>query len=399
MSTPGTPTPLSPHTVSADVQEISQTQGSLLFCGNLNASLAKQLSQGGYLVHQASNAQEALSYLRAVGLGTRPKPDYLIVAYSSAVYQQWESVLEARIVDPLMRNIPLLLLGTGPGGSRREISSSRQAIEVFDETYSASALLKRLKFLREEDQYLGVQAPDEEASEKYYQIPRVKRIFDIVVSSGLLLVASPIMLLVILLIRLESKGPILYISKRVGTGYKVFNFLKFRSMRVNADKELDSIKHLNQYGNDTEAMIADEEEPSVDWNSLLQDDMNESEWMVADDETMTEAKLQAKRDQELKSSFVKVQNDPRITRVGKFIRNTSLDELPQLINVLRGDMSIVGNRPLPLYEAEKLTSDAWTLRFLAPAGITGWWQVKERGKSDVSEREFRVLPTVYQRFM
>lgn len=203
------------------------------------------------------------------------------------------------------------------------------------------------------------------------------------------------MLLVILLIRLESKGPILYISKRVGTGYKVFNFLKFRSMRVNADRELDSIKHLNQYGNDAEAMIADEEEPSVDWNSLLQDDMNESEWMVADDETMTEAKLQAKRDQELKSSFVKVQNDPRITKVGKFIRNTSLDELPQLINVLRGDMSIVGNRPLPLYEAEKLTSDAWTLRFLAPAGITGWWQVKERGKSDVSEENRKGLDVEY----
>ena len=73
-------------------------------------------------------------------------------------------------------------------------------------------------------------------------------------------------------------------------------------------------------------------------------------------------------------------NDPRVTRVGKFIRNTSIDELPQLINVLKGDMSIVGNRPLPVYEAERLTSDQISKRFLAPAGLTGLWQVELRGK-------------------
>ncbi|MGL1330305.1 sugar transferase, partial [Vibrio parahaemolyticus] len=71
------------------------------------------------------------------------------------------------------------------------------------------------------------------------------------------------------------------------------------------------------------------------------------------------------------AAFFKLKDDPRITKVGKFIRNTSIDELPQLWNVIIGDMSIVGNRPLPLYEAEKLTTDKYAMRFMAPAGITG----------------------------
>ncbi len=95
------------------------------------------------------------------------------------------------------------------------------------------------------------------------------------------------------------------------------------------------------------------------------------------------------------SAFFKIKNDPRITKIGNFIRNTSVDELPQLWNVFTGDMSIVGNRPLPLYEAEKLTTDKYAMRFHAPAGITGLWQVEKRGKGDMSEEERLMLDNVY----
>ncbi|WP_375579337.1 sugar transferase [Marivirga tractuosa] len=180
-----------------------------------------------------------------------------------------------------------------------------------------------------------------------YKIGTTKRLFDIIVSGSLLVLISPIMFLIALIIKLESRGPVFYVSKRAGVGYKIFNFLKFRSMADGADKELSKLSHLNQYGGNSD----------VDNASSVN------------------------------SVFFKIKDDPRITRFGKFLRDTSLDELPQLINVLKGDMSIVGNRPLPLYEAQQLTKDHCALRFMAAAGITGLWQVTKRGKAEMSEEE------------
>lgn len=215
-----------------------------------------------------------------------------------------------------------------------------------------------------------------------YTIPRGKRLFDIAISSMLLLMLSPLFAAVAFCIKLSSKGPVFYSSPRVGTGYKIFPFYKFRSMRVNADKMLVDMKHLNHYSK----------------NQQLQEDISFEEkgpLLVGDDTYIPENAYTKKKLAEDKQAFVKIQNDPRITKIGHFIRKTSIDELPQLVNVLLGHMSIVGNRPLPLYEAEKLTSDDWTLRFMAPAGITGLWQVTERGKASTSEDSRKLLDVVY----
>jgi hypothetical protein len=111
--------------------------------------------------------------------------------------------------------------------------------------------------------------------------------------------------------------------------------------------------------------------------------------LVCDDYVMAESDFNKQKEDENNNAFVKIEDDPRVTKVGKFIRKFSIDELPQLFNILKGDMSIVGNRPLPLYEAEKLTADSSIDRFMAPAGLTGLWQVEERGRGGAMSAEER----------
>lgn len=226
---------------------------------------------------------------------------------------------------------------------------------------------------------------DLEKRKRFYFIQ--KRIFDIVVSSILLILLSPLFLIVALLIRLENPGPIFYKSKRVGRNYKVFDFYKFRSMRTDADKLLAQMKHLNQYAGD--------ENDAKSQNSPLRVEAINGMVLIGNEGWVSENKWLDERNTENARSFVKFQNDPRITRIGHFIRNTSIDELPQLLNVLKGDMSLVGNRPLPPYEAEKLTNDEAITRFFAPAGITGLWQVTERGKKDTTAESRINLDNVY----
>lgn len=229
-----------------------------------------------------------------------------------------------------------------------------------------------------------------------YDLPLVKRLFDITVAGLVLLALSPLLLTVIIAIRLESKGKVFYKSKRVGQ--KVFDFYKLRSMRTNADQLLSKLaKEKNQYQTDNTTK-------DIDYNSKcpiceqLPEGVTCSPLLFIDDSEICDFWYheQKRTSSKAKPAFVKIVDDPRITKVGKFIRNTSIDELPQLINVLKGDMSIVGNRPLPVYEAELLTEDTLSKRFLAPAGITGLWQVEQRGrKGQMSEEERIKLDNEY----
>lgn len=168
----------------------------------------------------------------------------------------------------------------------------------------------------------------------------VKRILDLLISALLLFFGWPIVLLIAIAIKLDSKGPVLFAQQRVGQHGEHFTIYKFRTMRQGAEDELASLL-----------------------------DQNEAE-----------------------GPLFKMRNDPRITRMGQILRQTSLDELPQLINVIKGDMSLVGPRPPLQIEVEQYQS--WHKRRLrVPPGLTGLWQVS--GRSELTFDEMVLLDLYY----
>jgi lipopolysaccharide/colanic/teichoic acid biosynthesis glycosyltransferase len=161
---------------------------------------------------------------------------------------------------------------------------------------------------------------------------RFKRVFDLTLCVLLLPMALLVMVLIVLAIRIDSPGSMMFVQLRTGRDGRRFKMYKFRTMVQNAEELKASLQHLNIL-------------PPPDF---------------------------------------KIIDDPRITRVGRFLRSTSLDELPQLVNVLRGDMSLVGPRPTSFHAG---TYSLWhTHRLEAPPGITGLWQVTGRNTMTFDER-------------
>ena len=229
-----------------------------------------------------------------------------------------------------------------------------------------------------------------------FRLPMWKRTFDILFAGTAVIILSPLLIGTAIAVRAESKGRVIYKSQRVGSNYQIFNFLKFRSMYTNADKRLKELNALNQY--QIEEVENSDEGPEIRFDDLSGTPDEEENLLISDDFVISEEDFIKKKEKTKQNTFVKIENDPRVTRVGRFIRKYSIDELPQLFNILKGDMSIVGNRPLPLYEAELLTSDAYIDRFMAPAGLTGLWQVEKRGGAGkLSAEERKQLDIKYAR--
>lgn len=292
-------------------------------------------------------------------------------------------------------SVPFFLVVNYYNANLRKLALTSGIVDVFRTPIKMDLLTRRANFLIAN--WGQLQSNIKTAIPSAKKIELSKRIFDLVFAGTALLMLSPLFLIIYILIKLESKGPAFYYSLRVGTGYKVFKFYKFRSMFVNADQKLKDLKHLNQY-NANSAEEVQQEEEAVSAIRLCNECLSHGKCqyeLYADNIHWCEKDFRFSQKAGAGSAFIKIKNDPRITKVGNFIRNTSIDELPQLWNVIIGNMSIVGNRPLPLYEAEKLTTDKYVLRFSAPAGITGLWQVEKRGKGEMSEDERLMLDNVY----
>lgn len=299
-------------------------------------------------VNHLCSIQELKHHINKSSIITSPEVIIMEIDEEKEVFQL---IKEIR-ANPLTSGAIIILLTEIHNSGLKAKALKEKVNDFYIYPFDINEVLERLKFLIK----FKLIKPDVKKfipnTVKEYRIPLGKRFFDFFFATFAILILSPLFIIVSILIKLESRGPIIYKSKRAGTGYRIFNFYKFRSMGIDADTKLNELSKVsNQYAGDDK-----------DGESL---------------------------------AFIKIKNDPRVTKVGNFIRNTSIDELPQLFNVLKGDMSIVGNRPLPLYEAELLTSNLWTMRFLGPAGITGLWQVSKRGKSEMSDEERKELDNFY----
>ena len=255
-------------------------------------------------------------------------------------------------------------------------------------------LINKIALIKKRQELLYANDRKKKKEVKQFVLPVWKRTFDIIFASIALIVLSPLFIIIAIAIRLESKGSIIYKSKRVGTNYTIFDFLKFRSMFIDADKSLKEYSSQNQYKDDKENESHAQEITQEDLGNLMIGD--NGVMLISDDFVIPETEFSNLRNSEQSNAFVKIEKDPRVTKVGRILRKFSLDELPQLINILKGDMSVVGNRPLPLYEAELLTNDDSIDRFMAPAGLTGLWQVEKRGDSGkLSAQERKELDLRY----
>ena len=309
------------------------------------------------------------------------------------------------------KNAYIILLTRNFNKEDREVYQKCGINDTVALNSSVTELNRKIQFIADRE---GMLFDDQQPRYRMlrFKIPVWKRLFDIVFSLLGIIILSPIFILTAIAIRIESKGPIIFKSKRVGTNYTIFDFLKFRSMYEDAESRLQEVakEEGNQYAEKDEkeeeqksvitAPLGEEAEKMM-MNMGMESDMmisDEEVMLVGDDYIVAENDYNKKKEEEINNAFVKIENDPRVTKVGRFIRKTSIDELPQLFNILKGDMSIVGNRPLPLYEAEKLTVDSSIDRFMAPAGLTGLWQVEERGKGGMmSADERKQLDITYGR--
>ncbi|MBS4058443.1 MAG: sugar transferase [Bacteroidales bacterium] len=288
---------------------------------------------------------------------------------------------------------PFIVVSQEADEKHKKQAFEQRIDDFYDADINPEKIHSRVLFLKKYKDFFSKYGDSVEKAWEY-KIPLAKRLFDIIVSSVALILLSPVILVVMLLIRLESKGKVYYTSKRVGTGYRIFEFYKLRSMRTGADSALKELKHLNQY--DIDSSVDFSEAGDCPRCAKLAGGELCSPALYSEGKKICEYWFNETSKKKASSTFIKIKDDPRVTKVGKFIRNTSIDELPQLVNVLKGDMSIVGNRPLPLYEAELLTSDDWSERFMGPAGITGLWQVEKRGKKGkMSEEERKGLDNQY----
>lgn len=236
-------------------------------------------------------------------------------------FDKFPDYLKENVVDEIVISLPIKTFY--PHIDRIVAIAEEQGVLI-----RMSTDLFNLKLARAKIEHMGDEALITIVSGGMYRRMVIfKSVFDLLAASVLLLLVSPVMIAAALAVKLTSKGPVFFLQERVGMNKRTFRVFKFRTMVVDAETKLKEIEHLNE-----------------------------------------------RKD----GAAFKIPNDPRVTTVGRILRKFSIDELPQLINVIKGDMSLVGPRPLPIRDYRTFSKDWQRRRFSVKPGITCIWQVSGR---------------------
>ncbi|MGL6268708.1 MAG: sugar transferase, partial [Chitinophagaceae bacterium] len=211
------------------------------------------------------------------------------------------------------------------------VRKKKMADELVDFKVEMASIQEKISFLHQ----VSVSIADNQSNIKIERTPSavypdtffLKRTMDIFLSLFLMIALSPLFLLIALAIKLESRGPVFYNSYRAGRGFRIFKLYHFRTMKVGADRMLNSLVKLNKFNNFGHAPVC-----------------------------------------------IAPENDPRVTKLGRFLIKSGLNKLPGLINVLNGNLSLVGKDPLHLYEAASLTNNGSADRIVMNSGLSGMWK-------------------------
>jgi lipopolysaccharide/colanic/teichoic acid biosynthesis glycosyltransferase len=231
------------------------------------------------------------------------------------------------------------------------VRKKKMADELVDFKVEMASIQEKIEFLRQ----LSLSISDNQSTIKIENKPSavypdtffLKRTLDIMLSLILMIVLAPLFVLIALAIKLESRGPVFYNSYRAGRGFKIFKLYHFRTMKVGADRMLNSFVKLNKFNNFGHAPV-----------------------------------------------IIAPENDPRFTKLGRFLSKSGLNKLPGLINVLDGNLSFVGKDPLHLYEAASFTKNDSAGRFVMHSGLSGMWKfsLKRSAASSTSTNSMTGIP-------
>jgi len=250
-------------------------------------------------------------------------------------FERFPLLLRERVVDEVVIALPMRSLYLEAARIAALCEEQGITVRLLPNVFD----LRMAQFKAEEFEGMPVVTLCRTPEESWQQL--AKRALDCALSALSIIVLVPLFLLAALLIKLTSPGPVFFVQERVGLNKRKFRFYKFRTMVADAEEQIQELQHLN----------------------------------------------------EVSGPVFKIRNDPRVTRIGKVLRKTSMDELPQLFNVLKGDMSLVGPRPLPVRDYAGFSEDWQRRRFSVRPGITCLWQIN--GRSSVPFEKWMQLDMEY----